>query len=98
MGRLTLEEINGHSQTGRRVWIHDNHGRRTRLLRLLCMDNHNQKIDPAVSDMQKTIIRLVDQLRLLDQDMIRLQEKVNAVLKLKDEEETIKRRNTTRKK
>ena len=57
-----------------------------------------KKIDPAVSDMQKTIIRLVDQLRLLDQDMIRLQEKVNAVLKLKDEEETIKRRNTTRKK
>ena len=31
-------------------------------------------IDPAVQDMKDTIIRLTDQLRLLDQDMIRLQE------------------------
>jgi len=41
-------------------------------------------IDPAVAEMQKTIIRLTDQLRLLDQDMIRLQQKVNTVLKLND--------------
>ena len=41
-------------------------------------------IDPAVAEMQKTIIRLTDQLRLLDQDMIRLQQKVNTVLKLKE--------------
>jgi len=39
-------------------------------------------IDPAVAEMQKTIIRLTDQLRLLDQDMIRLQQKVNTVLEL----------------
>jgi len=38
--------------------------------------------------MQKTIIRLTDQLRLLDQDMIRLQQKVNTVLKIKDNEES----------
>ncbi len=43
-------------------------------------------IDPAVAEMQKTLIRLTDQLRLLDQDMIRLQQKVNTVLKLKDNE------------
>ena len=43
-------------------------------------------IDPAVSEMKKTIIRLTDQLRLLDQDMIRLQQKVNTVLKLKQNE------------
>lgn len=42
------------------------------------------KIDPAVSDMKTTIIRLTDQLRLLDQDMIRLQEKVNTALKIKE--------------
>ena len=33
----------------------------------------------------KTIIRLTDQLRLLDQDMIRLQQKINTVLELKEE-------------
>ena len=52
-------------------------------------------IDPAVEEMKSTIIRLTDQLRLLDQDMIRLQEKVNTVLELKDDE---KKENRNRKK
>jgi len=43
-------------------------------------------IDPAVQEMKGTIIRLTDQLRLLDQDMIRLQQKVNTVLQLKEQE------------
>ena len=43
------------------------------------------KIDPAVEDMKTTIIRLTDQLRLLDQDMIRLKEKVNTALELRDQ-------------
>ena len=43
-------------------------------------------IDPAIDNMKKTIIRLTDQLRLLDQDMIRLQTKVNTVLKNKNKE------------
>ena len=42
-------------------------------------------IDPAVQEMKATNIRLTDQLRLLDQDMIRLQQKVNTVLELKEE-------------
>ena len=46
----------------------------------------NNVIDPAVSEMKTTIIRLTDQLRLLDQDMIRLQTKVNTVLKNKNKE------------
>ena len=45
-------------------------------------------VEPAISEMQKTIIRLTDQLRLLDQDMIRLQQKVNTVLQLKEQELT----------
>ena len=42
------------------------------------------KIDPSVQEMKATIIRLTDQLRLLDQDMIRLQQKVNTVLEIKE--------------
>ena len=53
-------------------------------------------IDPAVSEMKKTIIRLTDQLRLLDQDMIRLQEKVNTVLELNEKENDTKTTNTRR--
>lgn len=47
------------------------------------------KVDPAVEDMKITIIRLIDQLRLLDQDMIRLQEKVNTVLEMKENEKKL---------
>jgi prefoldin subunit 5 len=53
-------------------------------------------IDPAVSEMKKTIIRLTDQLRLLDQDMIRLQEKVNTVLELNEKEKSKTRINKRR--
>ena len=53
-------------------------------------------IDPAVSEMKKIIIRLTDQLRLLDQDMIRLQEKVNTVLELNEKENDKTRTNRKR--
>ena len=50
-----------------------------------------KEIDPAVAEMKTTIIRLTDQLRLLDQDMIRLQMKVNTVLELKEQDEKERR-------
>ena len=53
-------------------------------------------VEPAISEMQKTIIRLTDQLRLLDQDMIRLQEKVNTVLELNEKENDKTRANKGR--
>ena len=49
-------------------------------------------IDPAVEKMKTTIIRLTDQLRLLDQDMIRLQEKLNTVLEMKEKEKNDERK------
>ena len=49
------------------------------------------KIDPAVQEMKGTIIRLTDQLRLLDQDMIRLQSKVNTVIEVKEQDEKSKK-------
>ena len=56
----------------------------------------NNVIDPAVEEMKMTIIRLTDQLRLLDQDMIRLQEKVNTVLELNEKENDKTRANKGR--
>ena len=50
-------------------------------------------IDPAVDEMKTTIIRLTDQLRLLDQDMIRLKEKVNTVLQLKEHDKNEEQKN-----
>lgn len=47
----------------------------------------NNKIDPAVQEMKVTIIRLTDQLRMLDQDLIRLKEKVNTVLVMREQKD-----------
>jgi len=44
------------------------------------------KINPAIGEMRITIIRLIDQMRMLDQDLIRLQEKVNTALALQENE------------
>ena len=53
------------------------------------------EVDPAIDEMKTTIIRLIDQLRLLDQDMIRLQEKVNTVLEMKENEKKSSTNNST---
>ena len=39
-----------------------------------------EHIDPALNDMHIALIRVIDKTRMLDQDMIRLQQKVNGVL------------------
>ena len=44
-------------------------------------------INPNIKTMHFTIIKLIDQIRMLDNDMIRLQQKVNTVLELKNEKE-----------
>ena len=43
-------------------------------------------ISPAVKQMHITLIKLIDQVRMLDNDMIRLQQKVNTVLQMKENE------------
>ena len=54
-----------------------------------------EEVDPAIEEMKITIIRLIAQLRLLDQDMIRLQEKVNTVLEMKENEKKSSTNNST---
>ena len=39
-----------------------------------------EHIDPALQDMHVALIKVIDKTRMLDQDMIRLQQKVNVVL------------------
>ena len=45
-----------------------------------------EKIDPATEDMKVTIIKLIDQIRMMDNDMIRLQKKLDTVLQMKENE------------
>ena len=51
-------------------------------------------INPAIKKMHFALIKLIDQIRMLDNDMIRLQEKVDTVLQIK-ENEKINRSNNT---
>jgi len=48
-----------------------------------------EHIDPALEEMHMALIRVIDKTRMLDQDMIRLQQKVNVVLEYRAKEEVI---------
>ena len=49
----------------------------------------NDELDPKLSEMHMGLIRLIDQIRMLDQDMIRLQEKVKVVLEYKERQKQL---------
>jgi len=42
-----------------------------------------EELDPQLGKQQTVLVRLIDQMRMLDQDQIRLQEKLNTVLEYK---------------
>ena len=46
-------------------------------------------LKPALGKSYKELIRLLDQIRMLDNDLIRLQQKVNTVLEYKERQEII---------
>ena len=50
----------------------------------------NKELDPKIEEMHMSLIRLIDQVRMLDQDMIRLQEKIKVVLEYRERQELLK--------
>ena len=48
-----------------------------------------EKIDPALEEMHIALIKVIDKTRMLDQDMIRLQQKVNVVLEYRARQEVL---------
>jgi len=49
-----------------------------------------EQIDPALEEMHIALIRVIDKTRMLDQDMIRLQQKVNVVLEYRARDKLLK--------
>ena len=43
----------------------------------------NEKLDPAIEEIHTALIRVIDKTRMLDQDLIRLKEKTNVMLRYK---------------
>ena len=52
-----------------------------------------KKLKPTISASHKMLINLLDQIRMLDNDLIRLQEKVNVVLEYKENEKNRRGKN-----
>ena len=49
----------------------------------------SNELEPEIDKMHMQLIRLIDQVRMLDQDMIRLQQKVNVVLEYRERQQFI---------
>ena len=45
-----------------------------------------KEVKPVLSEAQQTLIALIDRIRMLDNDLIRLNQKLNTVLQLKEQE------------
>ena len=52
-----------------------------------------EHLDPATEKMHLQLIRVIDQMRMLDQDLIRLQQKVDVVLEYRENEKKKSRQN-----
>ena len=48
-----------------------------------------EKLEPEIEKQHLALIRVIDQVRMLDQDLIRLQEKVNVVLEYRERQKII---------
>ena len=46
-----------------------------------------EEIDPVIGESNKVLIELIDRIRMLDNDLIRLNQKVNVILSLREKEE-----------
>lgn len=52
-------------------------------------DYINEHIEPELDKMHFALIRVIDQTRMLDQDLIRLQQKVNVIVEYKAQQDIL---------
>jgi hypothetical protein len=56
-----------------------------------------EEIDPVIGESNKVLIELIDRIRMLDNDLIRLNQKVNVILSLRDQEKNNVHKNSINK-
>ena len=56
-----------------------------------------KQIDPVINDANITLIALIDRIRMLDNDLIRLNQKLNMILEFQRRLEDEKKKNETQK-
>tara|TARA_B100000424_G_C22738262_1_gene399759 strand:- start:128 stop:397 length:270 start_codon:yes stop_codon:yes gene_type:complete len=52
-----------------------------------------EELEPKIDKQRTTLIKLIDQMRMLDQDQIRLQQKLNTILEIKRNQKNREKRN-----
>lgn len=57
-----------------------------------------EEIEPVIGESKKVLVDLIDRIRMLDNDLIRLNQKVNVILSLREEEEKNVHKSRTRNK
>lgn len=55
------------------------------------------EVTPVIDNAQTTLIDLIDRIRMLDNDLIRLNQKLNTILQMREEEERKRGRDSTSK-
>jgi hypothetical protein len=56
-----------------------------------------EEVAPVIGTAQTTLIDLIDRVRMLDNDLIRLNQKLNTILQLREEQERQKGKDSTSK-
>jgi hypothetical protein len=54
-----------------------------------------EEIDPVIGESNKVLIELIDRIRMLDNDLIRLNQKVNVILSLREKEQNNAHKNSS---
>jgi hypothetical protein len=54
-----------------------------------------EEIDPVIGESNKVLIELIDRIRMLDNDLIRLNQKVNVILSLREKEQNDAHKNSS---
>ena len=52
-----------------------------------------EELEPKIDKQRTTLIKLIDQMRMLDQDQIRLQQKLNTILEIRRNQKNREKRN-----
>jgi hypothetical protein len=55
-----------------------------------------EEIEPVIGESNKVLIELIDRIRMLDNDLIRLNQKVNVILSLREREQNEARNKDTK--
>ena len=83
MARRTQGKINGYCCFNKRLWFSGSGNIFSRLLYLVPINYIVQEIKPKLAKTSATLINLIDRIRMLDNDLIRLKTKINTLRKKK---------------